>query len=105
MSNNKTAIQQLIDRLKRDIDYFNSLLKEQVYVEMKISTMAKITQTEHILKYVEDMLEMEKKQIEDACQNGFYCGNDIANATKPEFESAEQYYNETYRGDTIQNEQ
>jgi len=39
---------------------------------------------------------MEKEQIETAHQNGYYCGNDICNATNPEFQSAEQYYKETY---------
>ena len=39
---------------------------------------------------------MEKEQIENAHQNGFYCGNDICNATNPEFQSAEQYYKEIY---------
>ena len=47
-------------------------------------------------KLIEQAKAMEKKQIQNAHQNGFYCGNDICNATTPEFESSEQYYLETY---------
>ena len=92
----QTAVQQLINRLKRDIDYLNSLLNQQIYTEMKISILAKISQTEHILKYTEKMLDEERKQIEDA----FYNGTNLYN----NWEKGPEYYNETYRGDIIQNE-
>jgi hypothetical protein len=39
---------------------------------------------------------MEKQQIIDACQQGFYDGLDMAKTKKSEFKSAEQYYNETF---------
>lgn len=92
-SNKKTVLQQLVDRLKRDIDYFNSLLKEQGYVEMRISTMAKISQTEHILKYAEKMLEEEKEQIIDA----FGIGCQVESTRLIGYQDiAEQYYKETY---------
>jgi DNA-directed RNA polymerase beta' subunit len=87
----QTAVQQLINRLKRDIDYLNSLLNQQIYTEMKISILAKISQTEHILKYTEKMLDEERNQIEDA----FYNGTNLYN----NWHEVEQYYNETYRGD------
>jgi hypothetical protein len=40
--------------------------------------------------------EMEKQQIIDACQQGFYDGLDLAKIKKSKFKSSEQYYNETY---------
>jgi hypothetical protein len=40
--------------------------------------------------------ELEKQQIKDACQQGFYDGLDMAKTKKSKFKSAEQYYNETY---------
>jgi hypothetical protein len=39
---------------------------------------------------------MEKQQIIDACQQGFYDGLDMAKTKKSKFKSAEQYYNETF---------
>jgi len=86
MSNKK---QTAVEWLKRDIDYFNSLLKEQGYVEMRISTMAKISQTEHILKYAEKMLEEEKEQAFKFWNGGIEC-------TEEGGKSFEQYYNQTY---------
>ena len=43
------------------------------------------------------MLQKEKQQIIDACQCGFYCGNDIANKIKPQFRTSKDYYNNTYK--------
>jgi hypothetical protein len=43
---------------------------------------------------LEQAKEMEKQQIIDACQQGFYDGLDMAKTKKSK--SAEQYYNETY---------
>lgn len=47
-----------------------------------------------------ELLEKEKQQIIDACQCGFYCGNDIANKIKPQFRTSKDYYNNTFK--TIQ---
>ena len=44
--------------------------------------------------------EMEKEQIKDACQQGFYDGLDMAKTKKSKFKSSEQYYNETYKQQT-----
>lgn len=41
-------------------------------------------------------LEKERQQIEEAHQNGFYCGNDVANGLLPEHSSSSDYYNQTY---------
>ena len=49
-----------------------------------------------MISFEDQAKAMEKEQIETAHQNGFYCGNDICNATNPEFQSAEQYYKNTY---------
>ena len=40
--------------------------------------------------------ELEKQQIIDACQQGFYDGVDLAKIKKSEFKSAQEYYNETF---------
>jgi hypothetical protein len=90
---NKTAVQQLVDRLKRDIGFFNSLLKEQGYVEMRIGTMAKISQTEHILKYAEKMLEEERQHLENAWDDGWECGGIPKGLMETQ---AEHYYRKTY---------
>jgi hypothetical protein len=44
----------------------------------------------------EQAKELEKEQIKDACQQGFYDGLDLAKIKKSKFKSSEQYYNETY---------
>lgn len=92
---NKTAVQQLIDRLNRDIEFFYSLLKEHNYVEMRISTMAKISQTEHILKYAEKMLEEEERQIMNAFCNAYLIGEDDISSESSERE-AKHYIKYTY---------
>jgi hypothetical protein len=47
-------------------------------------------------EFIKPFLEMEKQQIIDACQQGFYDGLDMAKTKKSKFKSAEQYYNETF---------
>jgi hypothetical protein len=42
--------------------------------------------------------EMEKEQIIKAAQDNFYVGQDLANGCDIEWNSAEDYYNETYGG-------
>ena len=91
----KTVVQQLIGRLNRDIQFFNSLLKEQGYVEMRISTMAKISQTEHILKYTEKMLEEEEQQIVNAFCNAYLIGEDDISSESAKREAIE-YFKYTY---------
>jgi hypothetical protein len=48
------------------------------------------------IDFCEQAKELEKQQIMDACQQGFYDGLDMAKTKKSKFKSAEQYYNETY---------
>jgi len=40
--------------------------------------------------------ELEKQQIIDACQQGFYDGVDFSKIKKSKFKSSEEYYNETF---------
>jgi len=44
--------------------------------------------------------QMEKEQIIKTAQDNFYAGQDLANGYKIDWDSSEQYYNETY-GDKI----
>jgi len=46
----------------------------------------------------EQAKEMQKKQIIKAAQDNFYVGQDLANGCDIEWNSAEDYYNETYGG-------
>lgn len=50
----------------------------------------------NVLEFIEKANKIFEQKIKDAHQSGFYCGNDVANNIKPQFNSAEQYYNETY---------
>ena len=61
--------------------------------EGKQEIEAKIAEEEEI----HQALKMEKEQLMDACQQGFYDGLDMAKTKKSKFKSAEQYYNETMR--------
>ena len=42
--------------------------------------------------------QMEKEQIIKTAQDNFYAGQDLANGYKIDWDSSEQYYNETYGG-------
>jgi hypothetical protein len=42
---------------------------------------------------------MEKEQIIKTAQDNFYIGQDLANGYKVDWESAEQYYNETFKSE------
>jgi len=79
--------------------------KKQTAVEWLFD---KITQNQDIRwrgTQYEDLFEqakaMEKEQIENAFENGV---DDII-YSRANYEDGEQYYNETYGGDTIQNKQ
>ena len=47
-------------------------------------------------KKAESLLPYEREVIENSHQNGFYCGTDVATSNKPEFNSAQQYFNQTF---------
>lgn len=64
------------------------LLKETLDQEMKFGTKMVVNWDMY--------LEKERQQIEEAHQNGFYCGNDVANGLLPEHSSSSDYYNQTY---------
>jgi hypothetical protein len=46
----------------------------------------------------EQAKQMEKEQIIKTAQDNFYAGQDLANGYKIDWDSSEQYYNETYGG-------
>lgn len=64
------------------------LLKETLDQEMKLGTKMVVNWDMYLQK--------ERQQIEEAHQNGFYCGNDVANGLLPEHSSSSDYYNQTY---------
>jgi hypothetical protein len=45
----------------------------------------------------EQAKKMEKEQIIKTAQDNFYAGQDLANGYKIDWDSSEQYYNETYK--------
>jgi hypothetical protein len=72
--------------------------KQQTAVEWLMNELTKLGSgaVRTFGKLFEQAKEMEKEQIKDACQQGFYDGLDIAKTKKSKFKSAEHYYNETY---------
>ena len=63
------------------------------YSEGKID---RITLNKMMVKATEQAKEMEKQQIEDACESGFSDGILYSSGEQWLYESPEQYYNETY---------
>ena len=53
----------------------------------------------HFMSRRYEFLEMEKGQIETAFDTGYTCGHDEANGDGEMFESAEQYYSQTFKND------
>jgi hypothetical protein len=51
-----------------------------------------------LLESEERFKQMEKEQIIKTAQDNFYAGQDLANGYKIDWDSSEQYYNETYGG-------
>ena len=43
--------------------------------------------------------EMEKEQIIKTAQDNFYAGQDLANGYKINWDSSEQYYNQTFKSE------
>jgi hypothetical protein len=75
----QTAVEWLYERLERMIP------KTALYnMDKKI--------------YFEQAKQMEKEQIIKTAQDNFYAGQDLANGYKIDWDSSEQYYNETYGG-------
>lgn len=64
------------------------LLKETLDQEMKLGTKMVVNWDMYLQK--------ERQQIEESHQNGFDCGNDVANGLLPEHSSSSDYYNQTY---------
>jgi hypothetical protein len=51
-----------------------------------------------LISAIEQAKQMEKEQIIKTAQDNFYAGQDLANGYKIDWDSSEQYYNETYGG-------
>jgi hypothetical protein len=85
MNNNKqqTAVEWLVNAL--------DALEKQMEVAPK-TTNYKSTRD----SCINQAKELEKQQIIDACQQGFYDGIDVAKTKKSKFKSAQEYYNETF---------
>ena len=54
---------------------------------------------ENNLEIKEQAKEMEKQQIVKAAQDNFYAGQDLAKGYKIDWNSAEQYYNKTFKSE------
>jgi hypothetical protein len=82
-------MQQPINNNKQQtaVEWFNEEINK-----LNVGTDARV----FIAKLFQQAKEMEKEQIKDACQQGFYDGLDIAKTKKSKFISAEHYYNETF---------
>ena len=74
--------------------------KQQTAVDIAFEKLANqgllVTRDYKNLVVYREAKELEKEQIKDACQQGFYDGLDLAKIKKSKFKSSEQYYNETY---------
>jgi hypothetical protein len=66
----QTALQQLIEKLKMDIDYYDSLLSQEDYKAYHKGLIAKKTQAHSTLDDAESLLGIEKEQIENAYRDG-----------------------------------
>ena len=77
MSKKQTSVDWLCDKIKIHFEHDGDLLESFKI----ITSIAK---------------QKERMQIEEAHQNGFYCGNDIANGVNPEVKCASAYYTQTY---------
>jgi predicted RNA-binding protein associated with RNAse of E/G family len=76
MEKKQTAVQWLLQQIENNLAIgYDSITKQQY----------------------EQALQMEREQIEEAHQNGFYCGNDIAHSIKPEYNSSKDYYTQTFK--------
>ena len=83
-SKKQTAVELLAER-------YNKLALMRSREEISASLAV-----EWLENFLEESKKMEKQQIIDACQQGFYDGLDMAKTKKSKFKSAEQYYTETY---------
>ena len=84
MEKNKTAVELLAERYNK-----LALMRSREEISAALAV-------EWLENFLEESKKMEKQQIIDACQQGFYDGLDMAKTKKSKFKSAEQYYTETY---------
>jgi len=91
----QTALQQLIERLKMDIDYYTYILNKKDYSAYHNGVKAKKMQAESTLNDAESLLSLEKKQIVNAFCNAYLIGEDDI-SKKDAKKSAEEYINQTY---------
>ena len=84
MEKNKTAVELLAERYNK-----LALMRSREEISAALAV-------EWLENFLEEAKKMEKQQIIDACQQGFYDGLDMAKTKKSKFKSAEQYYTETY---------
>jgi hypothetical protein len=94
--------QLIIDIMNADAK--DGLYKQKTAVEwlvnaLELNELIKKENLTVISEFIEQAKEMEKEQIIYACQQGFYDGQDMARFKKSTFQSAEQYYNETFKSE------
>jgi hypothetical protein len=68
------------------------------WLEEKLSTSSSDELVGNINNWFDQARQMEKEQIIKTAQDNFYAGQDLANGYKIDWDSSEQYYNETYGG-------
>ena len=88
MSKKQTAVEWLISELRESKDFY------RVINELN----QRGSSVRHILN---EALQMEKQQIMDACSVGYKDGIFYANGEQWEFETSEQYYEQTYESNRI----
>jgi hypothetical protein len=79
-----TAVEQFIEKLE-DQELWQNMSMQTINISIKI---------EDYLKLIEQAKQMEKKQIEDAYENGVKETN-----SRCEYQHGEQYYNETFKSE------
>jgi len=85
MEKKHTAVQQMISE-------FTDIQRN------KCNTVQEVLFFDGVLAVIEaKYLSLEREQIEEAHQNGFHCGNDIAHSIKPECNSSKEYYTQTFK--------
>ena len=86
-----TAVEQFIEQLEQQGNSWENASIGRMNISIKI---------EDYLKLIEQAKEMEKEQIIDAYEQGIEDGYwHPENGYSNEFESAEQYYNETFKSE------
>ena len=99
----QTAMQDLKEDLLESIVSGTEALQE---IESELIKNTCVAMLERVMKNVvkridEELLEMEKQQIIDACNFGYYEGCAYMSDIKSKYESFEQYYDEKFKNEKL----